>query len=60
MRIRMTTDKRLAKKILKQLKENDGYCPCELVKNADTKCKCKEFRMSTEPGQCKCGLYIKE
>ena len=60
MRIRMTTDKRLAKKILKQLKENDGYCPCELVKNADTKCKCKEFRMSAEPGQCKCGLYIKE
>lgn len=40
------------------LKSNDGYCPCKLVKNEDTKCMCKEFR-EQEAGECHCGLYIK-
>lgn len=39
--------------------ENDGYCPCELVKNADTKCPCKAFREQTTIGQCHCGRYVK-
>lgn len=26
------------------VKSNDGYCPCSLIKNEDTKCMCKEFR----------------
>lgn len=45
-------------KIKEALKKNNGYCPCRLVKNEDTKCMCKEFR-EQESGICHCGLYIK-
>ena len=45
--------------IKKSVKENEGYCPCKLIKNADTKCICKEFR-EQKKGVCHCGLYIKE
>lgn len=38
--------------------DNDGYCPCRVVKNADTKCMCKEFREQAS-GVCHCGLYKK-
>lgn len=42
------------------VRQNDGYCPCKLVRSADTKCMCKQFRDQVarqEPGQCECGLY---
>lgn len=48
------------KKVRKALKENDGYCPCAVSKNDDTKCMCKDFREQVErhiPGKCHCGLY---
>lgn len=51
-------DKEYAKEVRRQLKENDGYCPCRLEKNEDTKCLCKEFR-EMESGICHCGLYEK-
>ena len=38
---------------------NDGYCPCAVFKNPDTKCICKEFREQEEPGICHCGRYEK-
>lgn len=41
------------------LRENDGYCPCRLVKNEDAKCLCKEFRESESLDECHCGLYTK-
>lgn len=44
--------------IIAALKANDNYCPCRRVKNADTKCMCKEFR-EQEEGVCHCGLYEK-
>lgn len=47
-------------KIEEALKNNNGYCPCKLQKSDDTKCICKEFRESTEVGNCHCGLYHKE
>ena len=43
--------------ILQAVKNNDGYCPCAIVKNEDTKCMCKNFRELTENGICHCGLY---
>lgn len=46
--------------VRQQLRENNGYCPCRLVRNEDTKCICKEFRDAIEAGkigQCHCGLY---
>jgi hypothetical protein len=37
---------------------NDGYCPCLIEKNEDTKCICKEFR-EQGVGLCRCGRYEK-
>ena len=46
--------------VRKALKENDGYCPCAVFKNEDTRCMCKDFRDQIEQrieGKCHCGLY---
>ena len=40
------------------IKDNDGYCPCRVSKNEDTKCMCKEFK-EQRYGVCHCGLYKK-
>lgn len=45
--------------ISEAVKLNDGYCPCLLNKNDDTKCMCKDFRDSTETDFCHCGRYYK-
>lgn len=59
MKIKMNPDKEFAEQIRKALKENNGFCPCSLVKNEDTKCMCKEFR-EMKSGMCHCGLWVKE
>ena len=42
---------------------NNGYCPCMVVKNEDTKCMCKEFKDQIKDpnfeGYCHCLLYYK-
>ena len=43
---------------LNKVKENEGYCPCAIEKNNDTKCPCKEFREGKQ-GICQCGVFIK-
>ena len=58
MKIVVNPNKDLVLEIRKALILNDGYCPCKLYQNEDTKCMCKEFR-EQEEGQCHCGLYIK-
>ena len=61
MEVILNPNKKLVKEIRKQLKENDGYCPCRLNKTPDTKCMCKEFRdmiSNGESGMCHCELYI--
>lgn len=60
MIIELNPDIELVKEIKKKLKKNNGYCPCKLNKNEDTKCMCKEFRDQidrNEQGYCYCGLY---
>ena len=42
-----------------KLRESNGYCPCRIDKNQDTKCLCKEFRESQKLGECHCGLYTR-
>lgn len=42
----------------KAVDNNDGYCPCEIWKNEDTKCMCKAFR-DQEIGKCNCGRFEK-
>ena len=58
MKIIVNPDKELVDVIRQKLKENDGYCPCRIYKNEDTKCICKEFK-EQDSGECHCGLYIK-
>lgn len=60
MKISLNPDKSIVEDVRRRLKENDGYCPCRLAKNKDTKCMCKEFVEQTTSGECHCGLYIKE
>lgn len=59
MRIKVTSNKELEKEIRQRIKDNNGYCPCKILKNDDTKCICKEF-LEQESGECHCGLYYKE
>ena len=58
MKIIRNPDAEYAREIQKMLKANNGYCPCALIKNQDTKCMCKDFRDMKE-GTCQCGLYMK-
>lgn len=61
--IKQTDDKELLAEIMKQLKENDNYCPCALYTTIDTKCMCKKFRDVIKTNklgiyECQCGRYI--
>ena len=63
IQIKQTDDKELLEEILKQLKENDHYCPCRLTRTPEDKCMCKAFRDTINSGvagtyECACGRYI--
>ena len=45
--------------IVEAVEVNEGYCPCALEKNEDTKCPCKSFRTSEETDFCHCGRFYK-
>lgn len=57
--IKENPDKEFVKEMKKAIKNNNGYCPCQIEKSPDTKCMCKEFR-EMKSGMCHCGLYFKE
>lgn len=59
MQIVRNSNKDIYNEVTRAVKENDGYCPCELDKTEDTKCPCKSFREQTQVGECHCGRYIK-
>lgn len=42
-----------------KLKSNNGYCPCSIKKNKDTKCMCTAFKNQVDEGECHCGKYVK-
>lgn len=56
MPIILNQDREFVTAMRRALQENDGYCPCALIKSEDTRCMCREFR---ENGICHCGLYTK-
>ena len=60
MKITENPNKEEVNYIKGKIKENDGYCPCQLEKNENTKCICKNFLNQKENGWCHCGLYYKE
>lgn len=51
----LNPDPEYVRMIRKRLKDNGGYCPCQVGKTPDTKCPCKSFR---EGQGCDCGLYV--
>lgn len=59
LKIKPIDDESEFKRISELVKENDGYCPCLIQRNEDTKCPCKEFREQDFAGKCRCGRYIK-
>lgn len=58
-KIYVNPDEEFFEKISNKVKDNDGYCPCMLVRNKDTKCMCKEFMDKQENGFCRCKRYYK-
>lgn len=60
MKITQNPNKEEVNYIKGKIKENDGYCPCQLEKNENTKCICKNFLNQVESGWCHCGLYYKD
>lgn len=59
LKIKLNPDLDTVAAIQAKLKENEGFCPCSLIKNEDTKCMCKQFREQDTEGECHCGLFIK-
>jgi hypothetical protein len=59
LKIKKVDDADIVAYVSEALKENNGYCPCEVQKTPDTKCICKRFREQNTPGKCRCGLYEK-
>ena len=60
MKVVVNPDETVVKNIRYTLEKNNGYCPCALEKNKDTKCMCKDFQDKIKDGYvglCKCGLY---
>ncbi len=59
-KIVLNDDAALVEEINKQLQETNGYCPCAIERDENTKCCCKEFRSALangEEGECHCGKY---
>lgn len=59
MKITLNNDENEVKKIKEAIRNNQGYCPCQIEKNENTKCMCKNFLNQKESGWCHCGLYYK-
>lgn len=60
MKTKLNPNEDRVRQIREALKANGGYCPCRIDQTPDTKCPCKEFREQKMPGECHCGLYVKE
>lgn len=54
-RLQLTSNQDKAKKILEAIYKNEGYCPCRINKNDDSKCPCKDM---IEKNDCHCGLFV--
>ena len=60
MKIQVNEDKEFVNKIRQAIKAKDGYCPCVIGRQPESKCMCKDFIENTAVGEyCHCGLYKK-
>lgn len=59
LEIKRNPDKTRYQQMTEAVKKNNGYCPCLVERNEDTKCMCKPFREQKTEGPCYCGRFIK-
>jgi ferredoxin-thioredoxin reductase catalytic subunit len=52
-------NKELFESLKQAVKNNDGYCPCVVLRSENSKCMCKVFKEQNQKGECHCGLYVK-
>ena len=57
--IKPNPDPEIYKEITEAVKACDNYCCCEIEKNENTKCMCKNFRDQEISGFCHCGRFYK-
>lgn len=60
LKVYLNPNEEEAARIKKRIEENDGYCPCRLLRTPDNRCMCKFFRERNEEGFCLCGLFYKQ
>lgn len=53
-------DKEVYESVTKEIKANDGYCCCRIVRNENTRCMCKDFKEQQVEGSCYCERFIKK
>lgn len=61
MEILKNPNKTFVEHMKNKLEENNGYCPCTILKGPETKCMCEDFRNmvgNKEEGLCNCRLYF--
>lgn len=44
MKAKLNPDGAFVRNLKKRINQNNGYCPCKLLKTPDTKCPCMDFR----------------
>lgn len=59
LKIIKNPDIEIYEEVTRAVRDNDGYCPCELIKNKGTKCICKTFKEQEAQGECHCGRFVK-
>lgn len=59
LEIKKNPDAKKYEQMTEAVKKNNGYCPCLVERNEDTKCICKPFREQKTEGLCLCGRFIK-
>lgn len=52
-------DKEFYDAITLKVQQNEGYCPCELIRTEETKCMCKAFKEQQTEGYCHCKRFYK-
>lgn len=61
LKVSRNPDPKKYDEVTEAVKQNDGYCPCLIARNEDTKCMCKEFRDAVSEGKvgpCRCGRFV--
>ena len=57
--VRKNPNEETFQEVSNAVKDNEGYCCCEMYKTPDTKCMCKNFREQEDGGFCHCGRFYK-